>query len=141
MNRRKLQFLAKTRLQDAKVLLGRKRWSAAYCLCGYAIECAFKARLLRHIGESDALYGDSGFRKKVNEFWTHDLGTLLSSGGLEAEFGAARGADPMLDGFWSVTVQWKETSRYEEKSESEAKTLFQAVSDSAGVFQWFLNRW
>jgi len=40
VDRKKLQNLAKLRLQDAKALLGRRRWSGAYYLCGYVIECA-----------------------------------------------------------------------------------------------------
>lgn len=58
MDRKKLQWLAEERLKDAKALLGRKRWSGAYYLCGYAVECALKACLLRYLGESAAVFGD-----------------------------------------------------------------------------------
>lgn len=43
MNRTYLQALAKERVKDAKSLLGRKRWSAAYYLAGYAVEVGLKA--------------------------------------------------------------------------------------------------
>src|SRR2546421_11980166 len=98
MDRKKLQNLAKERLKDAKALLGRKRWSGAYYLSGYAIECGLKACLLRHLGESGAVFGDQNYVKKLNECWTHDLVKLVSLAGLEADFGAARGANAALDG-------------------------------------------
>ncbi len=47
MNRKQLQRLAKERLKDAKALLARKRWSAAYYLTGYVIECALKSCIFR----------------------------------------------------------------------------------------------
>jgi HEPN domain-containing protein len=142
VDRKKLQRLAKARLLDAKALLGRKRWSGAYYLCGYAIECALKACLLRHLGESDAVFGDPGYLKKLADCWTHDLVKLVSLAGLEAEFGVARGANPALDNHWTVTKEWKETARYEEKTEAEAKLLYEAVShDPDGVFRWVKSRW
>ncbi len=51
VDKRRLQKLAEIRLKDAQALLGRKRWFGAYYLSGYAIECALKACLLKHLGE------------------------------------------------------------------------------------------
>jgi HEPN domain-containing protein len=142
VNRKHLQKLAKERLKDARALLGRKRWSGAYYLCGYVIECALKACLLRYLGESGAVFGDESYRKKLGDCWTHDLVKLVSLAGLEADFGAARGANVMLDNFWTVTKDWKDTSRYEEKTEAEAKLLYEAVSHNPdGVFRWIQSRW
>ncbi len=142
MDRKKLQGLAKTRLQDAKALIGRKRWSGAYYLCGYVVECALKACLLRHLGESGAVFGDQQYLKKLADCWTHDLVKLVSLAGLEADFGAARGANPALDVFWSTAKEWKETARYEEKTEREARALYEAVSHNPdGVFRWIRSRW
>ncbi|MBI1918689.1 MAG: HEPN domain-containing protein [Planctomycetes bacterium] len=142
MDRKKLQNLAKTRLKDAKALLGRKRWSGAYYLCGYAIECALKACLLRYLGESGAVFGEQSYLKKLADCWTHDLVKLVNLAGLDAEFGAARGVNAVLNDFWTVTKDWKETSRYEEKTEAEAKRLYEAVSHKPdGVFRWIQSRW
>jgi HEPN domain-containing protein len=142
VDRKQLQNLAKVRLKDARALLGRKRWSGAYYLCGYVIECALKACLLRHLGESAAVFGDQTYLKKLADCWTHDLVKLVNLAGLDADFGAARGANPALDNFWFVTKDWKETSRYEEKSEAEARALYQAVSHNPdGVFRWIQSRW
>jgi hypothetical protein len=142
VNRKALQKLARTRLVDAKALLGRKRWSGSYYLCGYVIECALKACLLRHLGESEAIFKDPGYLKKLAGCWTHDLDYLVTLAGLDAEFGAARGANKALEGNWKITGKWNERSRYEEKAESEARGLYDAVSNRPdGVFQWIQSRW
>jgi hypothetical protein len=142
VDRKTLQRLAKTRLQDARALLGRKRWSAAYYLCGYAVECGLKACLLRYLGESAAVFGEPSYLKRLADCWTHDLVKLVNLAGLDAEFGAACGANPALDAFWRVTKDWKETSRYEERTEVEAKQLYEAVNHNPdGVFRWIQSRW
>jgi HEPN domain-containing protein len=142
VDRKKLQDLAKGRLKDAKALLGRKRWSGAYYVCGYVIECALKACLLRHLGESGSVFGDRNYLKKLSDCWTHDLVKLVDLAGLEPGFEAARRARVALENFWAVTKDWKETSRYEEKTEAEAKALFEAISHKPdGVFLWIQTRW
>jgi hypothetical protein len=73
VDRKHLQNLARTRLKDAKALLGRKRWSGAYYLSGYVVECALKACLLNHLGESDAVFGEQGYLKRLADCWAHDL--------------------------------------------------------------------
>src|SRR5438034_41971 len=93
VDRSKLQRLAAERLIDAKVMLDGGRWSGAYYLCGYVVECALKACLLRHLGESTAVFGDPGYLRKLTDCWTHDFVKLVHLAGLDAEFGAARGAN------------------------------------------------
>ncbi len=142
MDRKKLQRLALTRLKDAKALLGRKRWSGAYYLCGYSVECGLKACLLRHLGESSAVFGDLGYLKRLSECWKHDLAKLVNLAGLDTDFGSARALNPALEDFWSITKDWKETSRYAEMTETEAKRLFEAVSHRPdGVLPWIRLRW
>lgn len=142
MDRKKLQKLAKIRLKDAAALLGRRRWSGAYYLCGYAIECALKACLLRYISESGAIFSDPSYLKRLADCWTHDLVKLVNLAGLDADFGTARAANPTLDNFWIVAKNWKETSRYEERTEAEAKALYEAVNHNPdGVFRWIQSRW
>ena len=142
MDRKQLQKIATARLGDARALLGRKRWSGAYYLCGYAVECALKSCLLRHLGESGAIFGDPLYVRRLSDCWTHDLVRLVNLAGLDAEFGAARGANPILDRFWVVTKDWKESARYDDKTEAEARILYEAVSHKPdGVFQWLQTRW
>ena len=143
MNRKQWQKVAKERLKDAKALLGRKHWAAAYYMSGYVIECGLKSCLLRYLGESDAVFGDDKYLKELVKCWTHDLGKLVSLAGLEVDFGVACGANPSLNAYWGVVKDWKETSRYvETRPEPEAKAMFEAVSHNLdGVFKWIRSRW
>jgi hypothetical protein len=142
VDRKRLQTLAKERLKDATALLGRRRWSGAYYFSGYVIECGLKACLLKHLGESDAVFGDDKYLKRLTECWTHDLVKLVGLAGLDPLFGAARGANAVLAGFWGVVKDWKETSRYDLKTEVEARAMFEAVSHKPdGVFQWIVSCW
>jgi HEPN domain-containing protein len=137
-----LQDLAKARLKDARALLGRKRWAAAYYLTGYVIECALKSCVLRYLDATGIIFTDRDYLKKLGDCWTHDLVKLVNLAGLDADFGAARGANQTLDHHWTVTKDWKETSRYEEKTEAEAKLLYEAVThDPDGVFRWIQSHW
>src|SRR5262249_15628548 len=102
VDRKHLQNLAKTKLKDAEALLGRKRWSGAYYLSGYVIECALKSCLLKYLGESDAIFGKRDYLKELAGCWTHDLVKLVNLAGLGAELGRACGANPVLATFWGV---------------------------------------
>lgn len=130
-------------MKDARVLLGRKRWAAAYYMSGYVIECGLKACLLRHLGESDAVFGDERYLKELAKCWTHDLVNLVGLAGLNAAFGVACGRNPTLNAYWGVVKDWKETSRYvESRPEADAMAMFEAVShNSDGVFKWIQSRW
>ncbi len=53
MNRSSLQNLANERIKDAEALLMAGRWSGAYYLAGYAVECALKACFAKKTREYD----------------------------------------------------------------------------------------
>ena len=142
MNRKQLQALAKVRLKDAKALLGRKRWAAAYYLTGYVVECVLKSCVLRSLDTTGIIFRDRDYLKKLADCWTHDLEKLVNLAGLDSEFDRARQAKPALDAHWGMTKDWKETSRYEEKTEAEARALYEAVThDPDGVFLWIQSHW
>jgi HEPN domain-containing protein len=142
VNRERLKAIAAERLEDAKVLLKSKRWSGAYYLCGYAIECGLKACVLRYVGESTALFGDSDYLKRLSQCWTHDLVKLVNLAGLDELFGQACGADPKLLESWTSVKDWDATFRYADKSEADAKALYEAVSDkNHGVLSWIQEQW
>jgi hypothetical protein len=142
VNRYHFQKIARARLRDAKALLATKRWACAYYVCGYAVECGLKACLLKHLGESEAVFGEVGYLKKLADCWTHDLVQLVKLAGLEADFGATRGANPALASFWGTVKEWTETSRYEERSRFDAEQLYEAVNNKPnGVIRWIQLRW
>jgi HEPN domain-containing protein len=134
-----LQQLAEERVLDAEGLLNAGRWSGAFYLCGYAIECALKACIAKQTNLHD--FPDKGV---VNSSHTHDLTRLLDLAGLRLEFqrDTTPAANPTLGANWQAVRNWDESVRYELKTEPEARRLYQAVTDPAdGVLTWIKKRW
>jgi HEPN domain-containing protein len=137
MTRRELQQLARTRLRDARTLLRARRYDGAYYLCGYVVECAFKACIAKRTRRFE--FPD---RQVVERSWTHDPAKLLRAAGLEPALEAAMRADKVLERYWAIVKDWKETSRYERHSAAEAQVLYEAISDDQhGVFRWLQQHW
>lgn len=78
MNRQDLQWLARTRLDEARVLLAAKKYDGAYYLAGYAVECALKACIAKQVRKFD--FPD---KKLALDSYSHDLEQLLSVAGLK----------------------------------------------------------
>jgi HEPN domain-containing protein len=78
-----LEDLARARLLDARTLLADDRFDAAYYLCGYAVELALKARIVRTLSWA-GLPESSEELKIYRAFHTHDLNVLLALTGYEA---------------------------------------------------------
>ncbi|MDY3561554.1 hypothetical protein R5W23_002832 [Gemmata sp. JC673] len=142
MNRPHLQKLAEERLLDAQALLAAERWSAAYYLAGYTVECGLKSCVLRHLDATGAIFTDAEYLKSLAGCWTHDIEKLIKLAGLIIEFGKARQADPALDRFWAITKNWSETSRYKEAAENDARELVEAIThEPNGVLRWIRTHW
>jgi hypothetical protein len=51
-------------------------------------------------------------------------------------------SNAVFAGFWGVAKEWTEASRYQQKTESEARDLFEAVTnDPDGVLPWIRTHW
>jgi hypothetical protein len=74
LNRSDLQQLADDRVRDADALLNTDRWSGAYYICGYVVECALKACISKQTNLHD--FPDKAV---VEKSYTHDLTKLLAS--------------------------------------------------------------
>ena len=140
MNRGDWQKFAVKYVSDAKALLAARRWSAAYYLTGYAVECGLKACVLARVAsEPEVMFADRRFSDRC---WTHDLSQLMSLAGLTAQLDAATAADPQLKLNWEMVKEWDEGSRYERKARVEARRLYAAtLSKNHGVFPWIKARW
>lgn len=139
MNRADLQRLSDDRVLDAEALLAAGRWSGAYYLSGYAVECALKACLAGRTNLHD--FPDKAFAQKC---YTHDLEELLVLARLKLKFllASTPAGNPALSLNWQVVKKWNEQARYEQKSEAEARALHQAVTDAAdGVLPWVKGYW
>jgi hypothetical protein len=137
MNRDDFQKLAQKRSLDAKALLDARRYSGAYYLSGYVIECALKAKITR----STKVY-DFPDKKTVIDSHTHNLSDLLRLAGLERQLTEDATKDPDLAVNWSVVKDWSEQSRYQSINGRAARDLFNAVHDPQhGVFPWLSQYW
>jgi hypothetical protein len=73
VNKEELRQLGQERILDAKALLAARRWSGAYYLAGYAVECALKACVLGFVEKTGVIFED---RKYAERCCTHDLEDL-----------------------------------------------------------------
>jgi hypothetical protein len=101
-----------------------------------------KSCVLKHIETTGELFASADYLKDLSKCWTHDFGLLLKLAGLTATHGTALGANPALRAFWTVVKDWSETSRYQEKTEVEARALYEAITNNPdGVFEWIRRHW
>jgi HEPN domain-containing protein len=140
MNRNDLQQLASDRLDDAETLRLAGRWSGAYYLAGYAVECGLKACILARLARSPEVIFD--LRRFSERCWTHNLGELVLLSELELARDQAAIADPAFGANWLIVKEWTEASRYEQHLQADAERLVLAVNDPAsGVMQWIRGHW
>ena len=131
MNRQDLQNLALTRLEEVEVLLNNHKYSGAYYLSGYVIECALKACIAKQTQEFD--FPD---KKTVMDSYTHDLEKLVKVAKLDKELRSLLD-DPNFSLGWLEVRDWSEESRYQIHSQQKALDIYLAITDPThGVLQW-----
>ncbi len=116
--------IAKTRLQDAQVLMASNRLEGAVYLCGYAVELGLKSRICRTLHWDGYPETNSEFRD-YKSFRTHDLDVLLHLSGIEEKIRSEHLAD------WSVVVLWNPEARYQpigKVSKTDAVFMLQAAT-------------
>ena len=139
MNRAELQWLATERLREAKALLADGRWSGAYYLTGYAVECGLKSAVLAFIEQTGVIFEDKKYAEKC---WTHNLQDLMILANLKAEFDLAAAADADLRYNWGIVKDWTEQSRYVRTPKANAEEMYEAVADKKHeVIAWIKTRW
>jgi hypothetical protein len=140
VNRAHWQRLAEERVVDAQILLGSQRWHAAYHLAGYAVECGLKACILARVDrDSGVIFAAKDF---LNNCWIHDLEKLVENAGLKVDRDGLSSTNKAFQGYWAVAKDWTEKSRYDVKTESQAKELIEAIThDPDGVLPWIRKHW
>jgi HEPN domain-containing protein len=137
VNRSDLQNLANERIAEAKILLDAGKWSGAYYLAGYAVECALKACIAKLTKPDE--FPDKNFGPRC---WVHEIEQLVDLAGLRTTRNIDAGADVNLDANWAIVRGWKETSRYEQKAQAEAQALYDAITQTpGGVLPWIQLHW
>ena len=131
MNRLDLQNLALARLEEVEVLLNNHKYSGAYYLSGYVIECALKACIAKQTQEF--YFPD---KKTVMDSYTHDLEKLVKVAKLDKELRSLLD-DPNFSLRWLEVRDWSEESRYQTHSQQKALDIYLAITDPThGVLQW-----
>jgi HEPN domain-containing protein len=137
MNRLELRGLANVRIRDAETLLAAKRWSGAYYLGGYAVECALKACIAKLTKPDE--FPDRTFAEKC---WTHDIERLVILAGLKDERDRDAKANDSLAFNCTTVKDWNESSRYARPGRAAARELLSAITDPRhGVLPWIKKRW
>jgi len=137
MNRDDLREIAHIRLKDARVLLENGNYEGAYYLCGYVIECGLKACIAKQTKQYD--FPD---RRTVNDSYTHDLTKLVGVADLESDLDIEKERDKGFELNWSIVEKWSEESRYQKRSEKDARDLYSAITNrKSGVLRWITQHW
>ena len=137
VNRTQLQDLAEERARDAEALLNAGRWSGAYYLAGYAIECGLKACIAKLTNQYD--YPNKEVAVKC---YTHNIETLVEVAGMQLQRKTDVAGNSALGSNWLIIKDWDEKARYQCWTEPHARKLVSAVTDTTnGVLPWIRGHW
>jgi hypothetical protein len=138
VDRSDLQQLAQERLDDANALFQSGRYSGAYYLAGYAVECGLKACIARTIRQYE--YPPSANYSR--DLFTHKPGELIKLAGLTAPHTQLMAGSPPFRLNWEVVLKWSEQARYATWTGQQADELIQAIDQATdGVMQWIRQHW
>jgi HEPN domain-containing protein len=135
VNRSDFQRLARIRLREARVLLGKGCYEGAYYLGGHAVECALKACIAKKTRRFDFPERDAN-----NKYYVHNLEKLALAVGphLTVEFDSRVGAKAN----WAIVTKLAHESRYGFRGKEDAENLIKAVSDRReGILQCIRRHW
>jgi HEPN domain-containing protein len=136
VNRAEFKKLGLARLDDARVLLKNRRYSAAYYLAGYAVECSLKACLARKT-QRYQFPPDPGTVR--NRYYTHNLQILAEECDVVGEI---KKGHAKLQAYWNTIKDWTEESRYKPRDGKRARDILLAIEDPAdGMLQCIKRCW
>lgn len=143
VNQAELRQMAEERLRDAKTLIEGGRWEFAYYAAGYAVECSLKSCILARMIHTGLVFDED---HKPKDCLIHDLDKLVALAGLTEQLNEDRKASAAAGkeflGNWETAEEWTVASRYEAKTEDDAKRLYAAIADEPhGVLQWIMTYW
>jgi HEPN domain-containing protein len=128
-----LQQIAEAKLEDARVLFERGRYSNAYYLAGYAVEIGLKACIAKQVQAETMPTPDT-----LNKFFQHDLKSLVALAGLTEDLNGQQQKDKAFASNWAIAAEWDPQTRYEDKGKDEAKDLIDSVSV---LMEWIRLHW
>jgi hypothetical protein len=105
ISRQDLRKISRAKLKDAEALFAERRYDAAVYLCGYAIECSLKARIVTTLKWKG--FPETGKEFEMfRSFKTHHLETLLALSGQQDRIYTEYLSD------WTVVNKWNPENRY-----------------------------
>jgi hypothetical protein len=140
----KLQQRTGDVIQDAKAPLDGGRWGFAYYVIGYAVEFSLKSCVLARMIHTGWVFLDH--EKGEADCKTHDFPRLIKFAGLLDDLNnrlkeSVRVEDAFVRN-WDIVKAWKVDSRYDPKTEVDARKLYCAITDEPdGVLKWIRNYW
>jgi hypothetical protein len=143
VNRVELQTMAAERVLDVEALIRGKRWSFAYYVAGYTIECALKSCLLARMIHTGWVFQE---KAKIADCLTHDFQDLISLAGMKELLNeklaeSAAGSRAFVEN-WDTVLLWKSSDRYDMKTRAEAVALRDAIIDKPdGLLPWIMKYW
>lgn len=135
LTKAQLEALAQEKLDDAKILLGKSKWSNAYYLGGYAVEMALKVCIAKTF-KAETLPD----KALVNATYTHNFTGLVNTAGLSAELQKASQSTAFATN-WGLMNQWSPDARYLMSAEKTAIDFLAAMEGKDGVFTWIKGFW
>ena len=98
MNRAHWQALAEERILAAQALLAAQKWSSAYYLAGYAVECGLKSCILVRLAANPrVIFEEKKFSEKC---WSHDIEGHVTLADVKAVRDSDNAANPLLRQSW-----------------------------------------
>ena len=140
LTREDFQLLSGRHQKDAQSLLEKNGPEGAVYFAGYAVECALKACIAKHMREGHF----PPRRKFVEDCYVHDIAKLFQTAELWTLFTDAQKLNPGLNASWQLVKIWNEQKRYDVQtvSQDEAEAFFKAVVDPTdGVLTWIRSHW
>ncbi|HEY8751569.1 MAG TPA: HEPN domain-containing protein [Tepidisphaeraceae bacterium] len=124
-----LTSIARARLKDADALFSKRRYDGAAYICGYAVEVALKARIVKTLKWA-GFPADGGEFKGLESLKTHNLRLLARLSGWDAKIKAKFLAE------WLAISQWNPESRYQPVGnvmQGDAKRMIESARKIVGA--------
>jgi HEPN domain-containing protein len=129
--------IARENVRDAQELANSRGWRNAYMLAGLAVECALKARIMRHLG-----LNRWPSLKERRELYSHDLGKLAELAGLRPILEEAVARSEPLGAAWMVAKDFAINRRYPSGRPFPVRLgrdMVEAVAGQNGLVEWLIR--
>lgn len=126
--RGELKRIARTRLEEARLLFRAGKYDGAAYLCGYSVELGLKARICTTLKWEGFPESSKEFQQYAS-FRTHDLEILLSLSGREGRIGN------LFPNDWLGVTSWRPEMRYGRIGTSSQANVELMIASAAKILK------